>query len=86
MKTARKTCPVFSAMYPMKNASDPATRVPNPLLSPLHKVAPIIKRKKERIMNQTNDFCYNHNRKHSQTVDIMHALLRNQIDKLTDLQ
>lgn len=47
MKTARKTSPVFSAMYPVRNAKDPAKRVPKPLLSPLHKVAPIIKRKKK---------------------------------------
>lgn len=41
MKTARKMWPDSVAMYSMKNAKDPANSVPNPLLSPLHKVAPI---------------------------------------------
>lgn len=40
MKIALKTWPEAVAIYFIKNASDPAKSVPNPLLSPLHNVAP----------------------------------------------
>lgn len=40
MKQALKTFPVLLATPSMKNAKDPANTVPNPLFSPLHKVAP----------------------------------------------
>lgn len=43
MKTARKIRPDLLATYSIKNANDPANKVPNPLLNPLHKVAPIVK-------------------------------------------
>jgi len=42
MKTARKIRPGASARYSIKNANNPADSVPNPLLSPLHKVPPAI--------------------------------------------
>lgn len=42
MKTARKTWPEVVAIYSMRNANEPANTVPRPLLSPLHRVAPII--------------------------------------------
>ena len=41
MKTARKTFPDLVAINSMRNANDPANTVPNPLFSPLHKVAPV---------------------------------------------
>lgn len=41
MKLARKMRPDSFAMYLMKKANDPANSVPNPLFSPLHKVAPV---------------------------------------------
>jgi len=40
MKIARRTLPESLATNSMKNAKDPAISVPNPLLSPLHNVAP----------------------------------------------
>jgi len=40
MKIARKILPESLATNSMKNAKDPAISVPNPLLSPLHNVAP----------------------------------------------
>lgn len=43
MKTARKILPESLATNSMKNAKEPAISVPNPLLSPLHKVAPELK-------------------------------------------
>ena len=43
MKQALKTLPDLLATPSMKKAKDPANNVPNPLLSPLHKVAPAIK-------------------------------------------
>jgi len=42
MKINRKIQPDSFAMYSMKKANDPASSVPNPLFSPLHKVAPVI--------------------------------------------
>jgi len=42
MKTARKIRPGASATYSIRNANDPANRVPNPLFSPLDNVAPAI--------------------------------------------
>jgi len=41
MKIARNTWLDSLAMNSMKNASDPAKIVPNPLFSPLHNVAPV---------------------------------------------
>ena len=43
IKIARQTRPDLFAMHSMKKDNDPANSVPNPLLSPLHKVAPVIK-------------------------------------------
>lgn len=58
MKTAREVRPDLVATYSMKNANDPAISVPNPLLSPLHKVAPIFK---EQQKHQTHIyFCSSH--------------------------
>ena len=50
MKTARKTRSDSFAMYSMKNANDPASSVPNPLLSPLHKVAPICQENNKTVL------------------------------------
>jgi len=49
MKTALKVRPGACATYSMRNANDPASRVPNPLFSPLHNVAPEIKIKIKRM-------------------------------------
>ena len=46
MKTAWKTRPTMSAIYSTRNANDPASRVPNPLFSPLPNVAPEIYKQK----------------------------------------
>jgi len=55
MKTARKIRPGASARYSIKNANNPADRVPNPLLSPLHKVPPaIIINTYEAVVNNNN--------------------------------
>lgn len=45
MKTARKIRPGASAIYSVRNANDAASRVPNPLFSPLDNVAPTIREK-----------------------------------------
>ena len=53
MKTARKIRPGASATYSIRNANDPAKRVPNPLFSPLDNVAPAI-RGKTKMMKKTD--------------------------------
>lgn len=44
MIIARDTIPKSVAINSIKNANNPADSVPNPLLNPLQKVAPIIEK------------------------------------------
>lgn len=53
MKIARRTFPESLATNSMKNAKDPAISVPNPLLSPLHNVAPKESRNPSHVIYMT---------------------------------